>query len=68
MRGTRVRSLAAVKASKHRAAERAHNAQSDVAFWKCWREKRASEPLQATSAVSGAERLEAIRRRLSKET
>ena len=64
---TRARSLAAVSASRHRAADRAHNAQNEEAFWKHWRENRASKPLQITSAVSGAERLEAIRRRLSKE-
>ncbi len=51
-------------ASKRKAAESAHDAQCDEAFWKSWRENRASRPQLTAPAVSGAERIEAIKRRL----
>jgi hypothetical protein len=63
-----IRSPAAATACKNRAAERAHDTRCNESFWKYWHENRASCPPPTAPAVSGAQRLEALRRRLHQAT
>ena len=58
-----VRSPAAKSNSKLRLASKNQHAQNEDAFWSNWRENRSKRPLPIQHAISGAERLAAIKRR-----
>ena len=59
-----LRSPAAISSCMRRLAEKTHGSQNDRAFWVNWNENRSKRPPPTQPAISGADRLAAIRQRL----
>jgi hypothetical protein len=59
-----VRPAASLNSLKSKAAEKAHLAQKESAFWSNWSKNCSERPALATPSLSSADRITAIRRRL----
>ena len=60
----KVRSPAALSIIKHRSAEKKQIALNEEAFWSNWKDNRSKRPPPSLPAVSAADRIAAIRRKL----